>query len=125
MKDQTRETGRNGAPPFSAGVETRFHIALALTAKPSPAREAPNVDSSSASSLARSALRLALMLLIVGLGEVEKPTAPSLKLTVSVVSGPDAGVPSAVVKRVKGVHPGGENERPDALLFAEPSVSQA
>jgi hypothetical protein len=31
VKDQTRETGRNGAPPFSAGVEMRFHIALACT----------------------------------------------------------------------------------------------
>lgn len=65
------------------------------------------------------------MLATVGLGEVEKPTAPSLKLMVRVVSVPDAGVPCAVVKRVKGLQPGGEKERPDEVLFAEPSVSQA
>lgn len=65
------------------------------------------------------------MLARVGLGDVEKPTGPFLKLMVRVVSVPDVGSPCAVVKRVNGAHPGGENVSPDVVMFTEPSVSQA
>lgn len=70
---------KKGAPPFSAGLLICVHIADALTAKPSPARSVPKVETKSASSLVLAALRMALIWATVaalGVGEVVNCPAP-------------------------------------------------